>query len=297
MSENINNQEILFIYDAKNSNPNGDMDNDNKPRYLKNSKTNLVSDVRIKRYVRDYINIFENKEGQKILVNNDVENVKKKLSDLKKNKGSPWKEFIDIRFFGAVLTEEGVKGNDLTGPIQFTYGYSLNEVDLLSHAETMKTADQKGIHSNHKVKYSFIAHSATINSKNANIVELSNEDVNLFDKALINGFSILTKSSRSKIGQIPRLYLRIKLIDDKCYLKDLREYISLKEDKDLNDINDVKINYDKLAEYLGKNEKIIEEIAYYIDDIFEEKNNFKESLNDKLNDKLKIIYPLNKKGA
>ena len=49
-----NNSEILFIYDAKMTNPNGDMDNENKPRMDYDTDTNLVSDVRLKRYLRDY---------------------------------------------------------------------------------------------------------------------------------------------------------------------------------------------------------------------------------------------------
>lgn len=50
----INNSEILFIYDAKDCNPNGDPDNENKPRIDVRTQRNLVSDVRLKRYIRDY---------------------------------------------------------------------------------------------------------------------------------------------------------------------------------------------------------------------------------------------------
>lgn len=56
----MNNKEFLFIYDAKNCNPNGDPDRDNEPRVDKLTKTNLVTDVRLKRYIRDY---FIEKEG------------------------------------------------------------------------------------------------------------------------------------------------------------------------------------------------------------------------------------------
>ena len=56
MSNNqINNSDILFIYDAKMCNPNGDPDNENKPRMDYETDTNLVSDVRLKRYIRDYL--------------------------------------------------------------------------------------------------------------------------------------------------------------------------------------------------------------------------------------------------
>ena len=51
----MNNKEFLFIYDAALCNPNGDPDQENKPRMDKVTKTNLVSDTRLKRYVRDYL--------------------------------------------------------------------------------------------------------------------------------------------------------------------------------------------------------------------------------------------------
>ena len=49
------NSEILFIYDAKLCNPNGDPDDENKPRMDYETRKNLVSDVRLKRYIRDYL--------------------------------------------------------------------------------------------------------------------------------------------------------------------------------------------------------------------------------------------------
>ena len=51
----IKNSEILFIYDAMMSNPNGDPDDENRPRMDYERERNLVSDVRLKRYIRDYL--------------------------------------------------------------------------------------------------------------------------------------------------------------------------------------------------------------------------------------------------
>ena len=65
MATITNNSEILFIYDAKMTNPNGDMDNENKPRMDYDTNTNLVSDVRLKRYLRDY---FEKQLGEPIFI-------------------------------------------------------------------------------------------------------------------------------------------------------------------------------------------------------------------------------------
>ncbi|MEE4358324.1 MAG: type I CRISPR-associated protein Cas7 [Desulfococcaceae bacterium] len=57
MSKNIikTNSDFLFIYEAKNTNPNGDPDMENKPRMDYETKTNLVTDLRIKRNIREYL--------------------------------------------------------------------------------------------------------------------------------------------------------------------------------------------------------------------------------------------------
>ena len=49
------NSEILFLYDAKFTNPNGDPDEENRPRMDYEREINLVSDLRLKRYLRDYM--------------------------------------------------------------------------------------------------------------------------------------------------------------------------------------------------------------------------------------------------
>ena len=51
----INNSQILYLYDAKLCNPNGDPDEENRPRMDYERELNLVSDLRLKRYIRDYL--------------------------------------------------------------------------------------------------------------------------------------------------------------------------------------------------------------------------------------------------
>jgi CRISPR-associated protein Csh2 len=68
MSTIANNSDFLFLYDATQSNPNGDPDQENKPRMDYDTKTNLVTDVRVKRFIRDYLKmqgnpIFVDMEG------------------------------------------------------------------------------------------------------------------------------------------------------------------------------------------------------------------------------------------
>jgi CRISPR-associated protein Csh2 len=78
MSEIIkNNSDFLFIYEAINCNPNGDPDQENKPRMDYDTKTNLVTDVRVKRFLRDYLKT----QGQEIFV--DMEGDSKVSPDTK----------------------------------------------------------------------------------------------------------------------------------------------------------------------------------------------------------------------
>lgn len=68
MSTITNNSDFLFLYEAIQSNPNGDPDQENKPRMDYDTKTNLVTDVRVKRFIRDYLKwnqhpVFVDMEG------------------------------------------------------------------------------------------------------------------------------------------------------------------------------------------------------------------------------------------
>lgn len=58
----MNRSEILFLYDIVDANPNGDPLDDNKPRLDEENEINLVTDVRLKRTIRDYLHDFKNQE-------------------------------------------------------------------------------------------------------------------------------------------------------------------------------------------------------------------------------------------
>lgn len=63
MSETIKNRsEILFLYDIRDGNPNGDPMDENKPRIDEETGANLVTDVRLKRTIRDYLYNFKAQE-------------------------------------------------------------------------------------------------------------------------------------------------------------------------------------------------------------------------------------------
>jgi len=259
MSKTIeNNSEILFLYDANKSNPNGDMDDENKPRMDKINKINLVSDVRLKRYIRDYLKNFKE---QTLFIDEDSENSKDRGNQLKKE-GKTHTDCIDVRLFGAVLAQEGANDH-FTGPIQFNWANSLNKVELQkTKTITSSFSSGEGIGSDYRVVYSFLAVSGSINAHNAKKTNLSANDLEMFDEAMLK--SIPLCKTRSKTGQYPRLYIRIET-DKNVVLKDLREFILLEKKENLVNIDDVKLDVSELVSYLKKNKTLIKKVLIWKD--------------------------------
>ena len=263
-----NNSEILFLYDAQMCNPNGDMDNENKPRMDYDTFINLVSDVRLKRYIRDY---FEDNKGEEIFISNKAKDAKERNKQIQEI-GKGHLDLIDVRLFGAVTAEED-KGGHFTGPVQFNWGYSLHPVEMVdSSTITSSFSGGQGIGKDYRLYYSLIAFSGSINANTAKETNLSETDLQLLDEAMLN--SIPLARTRTKIGQYPRLYLRIELNGKDKFLKDLRSMIEvtskdLKIAQNLRLIRkpeDYELNIKSLIEYLEQNKDLISGIYYWKDE-------------------------------
>lgn len=149
-----NRHDILLLFEVTNGNPNGDPDSGNMPRVDPASGLGLVSDVCLKRKVRNYVQMFapsRNGKGFNILIqqgtviNRELKKAEEKAvsksGDAEKKSPAErvkdWlcQEFFDIRAFGAVLStgEKGsiMKGSSfgqVRGPVQFTFGRSYHPV-------------------------------------------------------------------------------------------------------------------------------------------------------------------------
>lgn len=144
-----NRNEFLFVYDIKNGNPNGDPD-ENRPRIDEVTKHCYVTDVRLKRFVRDYFIQQENGEKTVLVTKlgtktvNLTDRVKDRLKDINKTKiegeelMKTLKElFIDLRLFGSPLAfkgapEEWGETSKITGPIQINFGETINKVEEIT---------------------------------------------------------------------------------------------------------------------------------------------------------------------
>jgi CRISPR-associated protein Csh2 len=268
----MNNSEILYLYDAKLTNPNGDPDEENRPRMDYDRNINLVSDLRLKRYIRDYMIL----NGEDIFVSGvdgHPVTADKRVSELQ-DKSEEWilSNWRDVRMFGATMT---VKKDNRTyiGPVQFNWGYSLNEVELLeasitSHFSSSENATQGTIGKDFRVKYSLISFFGVISGNRAEKTRLTEGDVYFLDRAM--RYAIPNLATRSKIGQYPRLYMRVEYIDNKTMLGDFRDLISLKEKVEyIRDIEECELDITKLVEKLEKEKNRINKIYFFHDENLE----------------------------
>ncbi|MDD3536282.1 MAG: type I-B CRISPR-associated protein Cas7/Csh2 [Candidatus Cloacimonetes bacterium] len=262
------NSEILFLYDAQMCNPNGDMDNENKPRMDYDTSTNLVSDVRLKRYIRDYL---ESIMGQEIFITANAKDAKERNEQIKKQK-LEHTDLIDVRFFGAVTAETDRAGGHYTGPIQFNWGYSLHPVELVdSSTITSSFSSGQGIGKDYRLYYSLLAFSGSINANAAAKTKLTDADINSFDEALLKAIPLAR--TRTKIGQYPRLYLRLELNGSSSFMKDLRPMLQMKSKDPVIQENlrlirkpeDYYLDISTLIKYLKANKEIISKIYYFKD--------------------------------
>lgn len=291
-----NRTEILFCYDIKDNNPNGDPLDGNKPRIDEATDTNIVTDVRLKRTVRDYLKDFK---GQKIL----IEQIEKEDGSIQtgkeraKNFVTPQEETtetksrkegvhatedmvrknvlascIDARLFGCTLPLDNGSVT-LTGPVQFRMGRSLNKVELTRIKGTGAFAATEGAGQNtfreeYILPYSFITFYGLANENAAKDTGLTTDDLALLYDGLWNGTKNLI--SRSKIGQTPRLLLAVTYKEHNYHIGDLDKALALKtgadfKEEQVRDVSDFTLDISELLDLLRQKAGKILNIAVKAD--------------------------------
>ncbi len=285
MANTINyKSEILFCYDVTNANPNGDPLDSNKPRIDEETKINIVTDVRLKRTIRDYLYDYENFNGQNgkdIFVreiisdeeNKYIQDAKQRAKDFDKSVDNILKTCIDIRLFGGVIPLEK-DSITFTGPVQFKMGRSLHPVELMHIKGTGAFASksdskQKTFREEYIVPYSFIAFHGIINNKAAEDTKLTEDDINLMLKGIWLGTKNLI--SRSKFGQMPRFLLKVDYKNDAqgFFIGDLDSLISIANVENLYKIrklDDFVLDISKVKTTFEKYKEKIERISYIKDE-------------------------------
>lgn len=316
------NSEFLFGFQATMTNPNGDPDQENKPRMDYDTSTLLVSDARRKRDCRDFLKnkgyqifvdrladkkvpmdkmfeyirdswlddkrkmkqlfaeneslkqaweeIFGKDENYKEVYLNKLEGLNNK-SNKKKSKelstfNNPFlteiiqRSLIDIRLFGSAMAVEGLT-RTYTGPVQISWGYSLHPVELVKSntITSIMNEDSSTFGKKYKVYYALVAHYGTMNKYSAKLTAMTEEDRDLFRRALIQG--MLTNQTDSKQGQEPLFYFEIIYKPNyDIYLGDLRRFVEVKENNEgsINKRGTIRSLNDLIIDFHGLNQVIIE---------------------------------------
>ena len=156
MSDIVKNRyEFVLLFDVKDGNPNGDPDAGNLPRIDPETAQGLVTDVCLKRKIRNFVGLkhgeqppFEIYVKEKAVLNRQHERAYKALGIEPEKKKLPKDEekaraitkwmcqnFFDIRAFGAVMSTE-VNAGQVRGPVQLTFGRSIDPIFTAEHSIT-----------------------------------------------------------------------------------------------------------------------------------------------------------------
>ena len=291
------NGDLLFLYDAKMTNPNGDPDEENKPRMDYATGRTLVSDVRLKRYLRDYwldrgLDIWvRTLDGDTVTADErlkalakDYERETGKKVDLKKAPAEfvRWllERLVDVRLFGATMPIKGEAagqggGLTFTGPVQFSWGYSLHPVEIVESSTISshfagRESDYGTFGKDWRIYYGLIAFYGRVSPARGEATGLKPEDLDLLEDALLRALDA-EATTRSKLGQTPRLYLHVRYKEGEYPFPppgDLRDYVRFEPKEGLDarkvrSVADYTLDLTPLAEALKAVQGTIEEVRLW----------------------------------
>lgn len=227
-----NRYDFVYLFDVTNGNPNGDPDAGNLPRLDPETSQGLVSDVCLKRKVRNYISLANGAAAgreiymtERSILNNQHDRAwnavapevkagdRKKLpkDEAKAQKLTAWMcaNFYDVRAFGAVMST-GVNCGQVRGPLQFSFARSVEPIVPLEvsitrmAATTREDAEGKGdvrtMGRKHIVPYGLYRAHGYVSAKLAEKTGFSEDDLGVFWEALANMFDHDRSAARGEMA-------------------------------------------------------------------------------------------------
>lgn len=219
MSELKNRIDFVYIFDVQDGNPNGDPDAGNLPRVDAETGMGLVTDVCLKRKVRNYVQVAKDcAEGYDIFIKekavlnksidaaHDEESVKNAKDKTSAARDVMCRKFFDIRTFGAVMST-GKNAGQVRGPIQLTFARSIDPIAAMEHSitrmavATEKEAEKQGgdnrtMGRKATIPYGLYVCHGFISANLAKQTGFSEEDLALFWDALKNMFDVDRSAAR-----------------------------------------------------------------------------------------------------
>ncbi|MBI2807300.1 MAG: type I-B CRISPR-associated protein Cas7/Csh2 [Planctomycetes bacterium] len=291
--------EIVYLYDIIDANPNGDPNDENRPRMDAESGCAKVSDVRLKRTIRDYLHesggqeIFcrqiEKSDGTIQAGKDRAEDFFEKVTEKARNEAKTvldkralieaevLKACIDVRLFGATIPIPKLPKNKnekdssvtLTGPVQFAMGTSLHRVEPRFIKGTGafasgQGAQQKTFREEYVLPYALIAFYGIVNEQAAKTTKLTDEDVEaLFESVWYGTKNLIT---RSKFGQRPLLLLLVEYSEPNAYIGRLDRFLKIKpaelRGEAIRDVGELTLDLAELASALNGKKAKIHQLRY-----------------------------------
>ncbi|HAQ19899.1 MAG TPA: type I-C CRISPR-associated protein Cas7/Csd2 [Prolixibacteraceae bacterium] len=222
-----NRYDFVFLFDVKDGNPNGDPDQANLPRVDAENQEGLITDVCIKRKVRNYVQLKKSNFGedgnntpekgfdifikQGSYLNNTIESAKGDTPQ--KRQGSICNDFFDVRTFGAVLATGEKGAGTVRGPVQFTFSRSEDRIYQAEHSitrcavTTEKEAKAQEKRENAStfgrkstVPYALYRMHGFVSAVDAQKSGFSEEDLSLLWEALLNAFEHDRAAARGEMN-------------------------------------------------------------------------------------------------
>lgn len=225
----INNRyDFVILFDVENGNPNGDPDAGNSPRVDAETGYGFVTDVCIKRKIRNYVELIkEGEAGYNILIKPDkslnekfteayeaenlpTEQKGKNKDDVKKARDYICKNYFDVRTFGAVMSTGDDPCGIVRGPVQINFAKSLSPIninDITITRQAFTKEEKKEIAKNETemgrksiIPYALYRAEGYISAAQANkVTDMTEEDVELLWEAIINMFENDHSAARGKM--------------------------------------------------------------------------------------------------
>ncbi|MCC5857186.1 MAG: type I-C CRISPR-associated protein Cas7/Csd2 [Ectothiorhodospiraceae bacterium] len=221
-----NRYEFVYLFDVTNGNPNGDPDAGNLPRLDPETNQGLVTDVCLKRKLRNYVTLEKggepgyaiymqersvlNEQHSKAYEALDIEPVSKKLprDQAQAQELTAWmcRNFFDVRAFGAVMTTE-VNCGQVRGPVQLAFASSIEPIVPLEVSITrMAVTNERDLEKErtmgrkHLVPYGLYRAHGFISAKLGERTGFSEDDLELLWRALINMFEHDRSAARGEMA-------------------------------------------------------------------------------------------------
>ncbi len=154
-----NRYEFLYLFDCENGNPNGDPDAGNSPRIDPEDMHGLVSDVALKRRIRNYVQTAHGNKAPNAIFIEHASNLNKAITAAhvqtngaprgggnrnQVNRARDWmrEQFFDVRTFGAVMST-GANAGQVRGPVQIAFSRSVDPILPMDAAITRMAVAEK----------------------------------------------------------------------------------------------------------------------------------------------------------